>query len=86
MNPDVAEEGIEHLERIETELEEIRKRTGGTTRAFVNGLFQGGGAIIGGVLAILLIGAILAFLGLIPGLGDVAAYIHSAVEELRYAR
>ena len=86
MDPEEAKEGIEHLEHIETELEEIKKRTGGTTRAFISGLFQGGGAVVGGVIAIVLIGLILSFLGLIPGLGTVVTYLQNASAQLHYSR
>ncbi len=76
------ETGLQHLKNIEDELEEIKERTGNPKRSLFNGIFQGVGAIIGGVIAIVAIGGLLSLLGFIPGLGDIAAYLHGIVDNI----
>ncbi len=80
MEPDVMEEGLERLETIQEELEEIRDRTANPRRSFVNGMLQGAGALVGGMLAIILFGWILSIMGFIPGLSDLASYLNSVAE------
>lgn len=76
------EKGLEHLERIEEELEEIRTRTSNPRRSFLIGILQGAGAIIGGILALALVGWLLSILGIIPGFGHLADYLRSLVDNL----
>ena len=76
---DAAErEGLEHLTRIEADLEEIRRRTPSPRHALVNGLFQGAGALVGGVVALALLGWVLSFFGIIPGVGTITKSLQDA--------
>lgn len=72
--------GLEHLKNIEEELEQIKERTANPKRSLFNGIWQGVGAIIGGVVAIVAIGGLLSLLGIIPGLGDIATYLHGILD------
>ena len=75
--------GLDHLARIEEELEEIKDRTANPKRSFINGIWQGAGAIVGSIAAILLLGWGLGILGLVPGIGDIANSLHSMVDQVR---
>jgi hypothetical protein len=72
--------GLEHLERIETELEEIKERTNDPKRSLLNGMLSGAGAIVGSILALVLLGFALSLLGFIPGLGEITNYLHTIVD------
>jgi hypothetical protein len=74
------ETGLEHLERIETELEEIKERTSDPKRSLLNGVLSGAGAIVGSILALVLLGLVLSLLGFIPGLGEITNYLHTIVD------
>jgi hypothetical protein len=74
---------LEHLANIESELEEIKNRTPNARRAFLNGILQGGGAIVGGITAVALIGWALAASGVIPGLGHISQYLQNIVNQQR---
>ena len=76
-------EGLEQLARIETELEEIKDRTANPKRSFINGIWQGAGAIVGSIAAIILLGWGLSLLGLVPGVGEIANSLHSMVDQVR---
>lgn len=80
---DQVEEGLEHLVRIEEELEEIKERTPTKAKSFVHGIWYGAGAFIGGVLAITLLGYGLSVFGVIPGLGDITRYLQDSVDRFR---
>ncbi|MBC7836451.1 hypothetical protein H7X87_01590 [Acetobacteraceae bacterium] len=82
MEEKIEKEGLEHLEHIEVELKEIKKRTPTSYRAFINGIFQGAGAIVGGILAVALIGFLLSVFGVIPGLGEIAHYFQNIMGQL----
>jgi hypothetical protein len=73
---------LKHLANIENELEEIKRRTPTRMRAFVNGMLSGGGAIVGGIIAVILIGWVLAFFGFLPGFSYIAAYIKDALAQM----
>jgi len=77
------EEGLKYLERIEEELEEIKDRTPAPRRAFLFGLLQGAGALIGGVAALTLLGWLLSFFGVVPGFADISQYIQTSVDNFR---
>ena len=74
-------EGLAHLREIEKDLDQIKELSVTPKRAFVNGIFQGGGAVVGGILAVLLIGWLLAISGIIPGLDRIAPYLQEASEK-----
>ena len=77
------EEGMKHLEKIEHELEEIKERTPTPSRSFTNGLLQGAGALIGGILALTLLGWLLSLFGVIPGFVDISHYIQNSIYNFR---
>jgi hypothetical protein len=53
---DIEEEAIEHLERIEQDLEEIKNRTPNRRISFINGIWHGVGALVGGIIGLTLLG------------------------------
>jgi hypothetical protein len=79
-------EGLEHLANIEQELEAIKERTPTPHRAFVYGLLQGAGALVGGVVALILLGWVLALFGIIPGLATISHYLQNAVTQAHSSR
>ncbi|HEX7651305.1 MAG TPA: hypothetical protein VF439_01140 [Candidatus Paceibacterota bacterium] len=83
MEADIEREGLRHLAAIEQELEEIKERTPSPRQAFWNGILQGGGAIIGGIVAVLILGLVLSYLGVIPGLGHIAPYLQNAFDKFQ---
>jgi hypothetical protein len=68
---------IRELKQIKRELEEIKDRTANPKRMFVNGILYGAGAFLGGIIAVALIGWLLSFLGVIPGLDVIAEYLQT---------
>lgn len=74
---------IKQLIKIERRLEEIKNRTGNTKRAFLYGTLQGAGAVIGSIVALMLLGWFLSALGVIPGFGDIAEYLRGVVASWR---
>lgn len=79
----VEKEGLEHLTRIENELEAIKERTPSPRSAFVNGILQGAGALVGGIAALIILGWALSVFGLIPGLGSITATLQDATSHFR---
>jgi fatty acid desaturase len=71
----IEKEELKQLQSIDANLEELKDRTPGPKRAFLNGILQGMGAVAGGVAAVALIGWLLYIFGLIPGLDILAEYI-----------
>ena len=80
---ELEQKGLEHLSRIEGELEEIKERTPSPRRAFLNGILQGAGALVGGIVALALLGWVLSLFGLVPGFGTIAAHLQEAVAQFR---
>ena len=78
MDDKSAAEGLKHLEHIERELEVLKAR-GGARRTFFLGILQGAGALLGGIIALSLLGWILSLFGVIPGLQTISAYLQEAV-------
>ncbi|HEV8666336.1 MAG TPA: hypothetical protein VN665_00615 [Candidatus Paceibacterota bacterium] len=74
------ETGLEHLQKIETELEEIKERTADPKRSLFNGILSGAGAIIGSITALIILGWLLSLIGILPGFGSFAAYLHGIVD------
>jgi hypothetical protein len=83
MNERIEKRAIKHLEHIEDELEEIKNRTPNKRQTFIYGLFQGGGALLGGIFALTLLGWALSFFGIVPGLSEITKYLQSIVENFR---
>ncbi len=82
MDTDVEKEGLKHLESIERKLNSIKSRTPSSKRSFKNGIFQGMGAVIGSIIAVALIGLLLSFLGIVPGLDHLAVYIQNVMDSM----
>lgn len=66
MTADIEKKQLKELRDIAGDLEVLRESTH-PKNAFLRGLIQGAGAVIGGVLALSLLGWILSLLGFIPG-------------------
>jgi hypothetical protein len=73
--------GLEHLEKIEAELEEIKERTSDPKRSLFNGILSGMGAILGSIIALIILGWLLWLVGILPGFGLLAAYLHGIVDK-----
>ncbi|OHB20391.1 MAG: hypothetical protein A2854_01410 [Parcubacteria group bacterium RIFCSPHIGHO2_01_FULL_56_18] len=78
----MAEKELRQLKEIKKELSEIKVRTSDPKRSFINGILYGAGALVGGIIAVAIIGWTLNVLGIIPGLSELADYIHSLVDGL----
>ena len=72
--------GLEHLAKIESELEEIKERTADPKRSLFNGILSGAGAILGSIAALIILGWLLSLIGILPGFGSIAAYLHGVVD------
>lgn len=81
---DEEKEEVEQLKGIADDLEVIKSKVQPSRwRVLRNGMYQGAGVVIGGALAVVLVGWILAFLGFIPGLHETAEYLQSIVDKQR---
>jgi hypothetical protein len=78
----MADPELRQLKEIKKELSEIKERTADPKRVFLNGVLYGAGALIGGIVAVALIGWVLNILGIIPGLNELADYGRSLMDEL----
>lgn len=83
MREKIEREGLKHLERIEEDVEEIKRRAPGSKRAFLNGVMQGVGAVVGSIAAVFLLGWILSLLGFIPGLQEFVEAIRTTSPAVR---
>lgn len=83
MEKQIEKQGLKHLEHIEQELEEIKERTPAPGRSFINGIWQGAGALLGGILALTLLGWTLSLFGIIPGFADISHYFQNIVSNFR---
>ena len=83
--PDIQQDAeIQELKKITEELKAVKENTGSSWTAFLRGMLSGGGAIIGGVIAVVLIGIVLSVLGIIPGFKTIAAYITAAMGNMKH--
>jgi hypothetical protein len=84
-SPDVTQDAeIQELKKITEELKAVNINTGSSWTAFYRGILSGGGAIVGSILAIVLIGVVLSVLGVIPGFNTIAAYINAAIANVKH--
>jgi hypothetical protein len=83
MDTKTEKEGIKHMERIEHQLGEIKRRSQSSKRAFLNGIFSGMGAIAGSILAVAILGWVLSLFGVIPGFDTLAEYIRGLMSSIR---
>jgi hypothetical protein len=77
------EREIRELKKITEELRAVNANTGSSWVAFFRGILQGGGAVVGSIIAIILIGVLLSILGFIPGFHTIATYIGSAASHVQ---
>ncbi len=78
MVADVETKQLKELREISDDMGVLRKQT--TLRAsFVRGLVQGAGAVIGGIVALAVLGWVLGLLGVIPGFDSFETYLSSVV-------
>ena len=75
---------IQELKKITSELEQVSANTGSSWIAFYRGALSGAGAIVGGIVAVILIGALLSVLGVIPGLQTIVAHINDAISNIKH--
>lgn len=75
---------ILELKKITEELRMVNENTGSTWVAFLRGILQGGGAVVGSLVAIILIGLALSVLGVIPGFKSISEYVGSVVNQIRH--
>jgi hypothetical protein len=75
---------IQELKKITEELKAVNANTGSSWTAFLRGMLSGGGAIIGSIVAIILIGVVLSVLGVIPGFHTIADYINAAIANVKH--
>lgn len=83
METDLEREGLQHLANIEEELEEIKRRTPSPRRAFWNGVLQGGGAFLGGIVAIIAIGGVIWLFGFTGFAPETTAYLQGVIDKLQ---
>ena len=83
MNQRTEKEGLKHLKNIEDDIEEIKERTPGARRSFLNGILWGAGTVLGTALAFVLLGWVLSVFGLIPGMRDMVEYLQAIVSQIR---
>ncbi len=77
---ELEERELKHLANIEQELGELKDKVPGPPRAFLNGILQGMGVVLGSILALALLGWLLSFFGLIPGFGQITGYLEGLVD------
>lgn len=78
MPADIEKRQLEELRDISDGLDVLRAQA--TPKAsFVRGIFQGAGAVLGGILALALLGWVLGLLGVIPGFDTFEQYLSSVV-------
>ena len=82
MEQNVEQQGLEHLAQIEEALDEIAENTPTKGRAFMYGVLQGAGAIIGSVIMLAILGYVLTLFGLLPGFGAIGHYLQDAVAKV----
>ncbi len=86
MDSQLERKGLRHLEHIEKDLDAIKLKAPSPRTSFVNGMWQGVGAVIGSLIAIALLGALLSIVGVLPGFAAYTKYMQGALDkfESRY--
>lgn len=78
MTADIEKKQLKELKDIADDLEVLRE-SAHPKHAFLRGLIQGAGAVIGGVLALAFLGWLLGVLGFIPGFDSFEQYLKGTV-------
>lgn len=86
MNEETQQEGLEHLAKIEQDLEAIKQSAPSSRQAFFHGILQGAGALVGGIFALTVLGWVLSLFGVIPGLSWMAHYLQNVVTQAHASR
>lgn len=73
---------VAELKKIQRELVDIKKQNTISSGWLVRGILQGAGAIIGSAIAVVAISWILSLLGIVPGFGQIAAYLGEVFSKL----
>lgn len=80
MAADIEKKQLKELRDIGDDLDVLRKQT--TRKAsFLRGMYQGAGAVLGGVIALALLGWVLGILGFIPGFSSFEEYLGGVVRD-----
>lgn len=79
MQEELEEKSLEHLASIDEGIDQLNERIPNIPTTFINGIFQGMGILVGSLFAVTLIGWLLSFLGIIPGLGEFAEYLRGVM-------
>lgn len=83
MKKSTEEKGLEYLKEIEEEVSELKESAPTPKKAFLMGIMQGMGVVLGSIFAVTLLGWVLSLLGFIPGLTDVAVYLSELADKAR---
>jgi uncharacterized membrane protein len=78
------EREIRELKKITEEIRAVKMNTGSAWGAFFRGMLSGGGAVVGSIVAIILIGVALSVMGIIPGLQTIVAAINGAIANIKH--
>jgi hypothetical protein len=73
---------VVQLKKIQRELIDIKKQNTISYGWLLRGILQGVGAIIGSAIAVVALSWILSVLGIIPGFGQIAAYLGDVFSKL----
>ena len=71
---------LRQLKKIESELSQIKEVTTNPRRTFFNGILYGAGALVGGILGVILLGWLLSIAGFIPGISEITDMIQRAMD------
>jgi hypothetical protein len=86
METNVEAKQLEQLEEIADDLEALRVRANDPKRSFMTGIFQGAGAVVGGIIALALLGWLLGLLGVIPGFSSFEEKLNAAKSSFEHSR
>lgn len=75
---------LKELREISEDLEVLRVQSTSHKASFVRGVFQGAGAVVGGVIALALLGWLLTLLGVIPGFDSFEQYLDTVVRDFEH--
>ncbi len=83
MTADIESKQLRELREISDDIEVLREQSK-PHASFVRGIFHGAGAVLGGVIALALLGFLLGVLGLIPGFDKFESYMGSLVQAFEH--
>jgi hypothetical protein len=74
------------VREIETNIEQINHKVGGSWKALFRGILTGFGSVVGAALAIILIGWVLNFIGIIPAFRTQVDELRDSLKQTQAAR